>query len=76
MLQAARNLEFETAAALRDEIFDMERTLKEKTGDFAVGLALEGTTDIPARRGARPARQGPAKPGEPGYKTPRARKNR
>lgn len=76
MLQAARNLEFETAAALRDEIFDMERNLKEKTGDFAVGLALEGTTDIPARRGARPPRQGPARPGEPGYKTPRARKNR
>ncbi|MBX3170535.1 MAG: excinuclease ABC subunit UvrB [Candidatus Eremiobacteraeota bacterium] len=76
MQQAARNLEFETAAALRDEIFDMEKTLKEKTGDFAVGLALEGTTDIPARRGARPARQGPARPGEPGYKTPRARKSR
>ncbi|MBS2039473.1 excinuclease ABC subunit UvrB [bacterium] len=76
MQQAARNLEFETAAALRDEIFDTERTLKEKTGDFAVGLALEGTTDIPSRRGPRTARQGPAKPGEPGYKTPRARKNR
>ncbi|MFN8609963.1 MAG: excinuclease ABC subunit UvrB [Vulcanimicrobiota bacterium] len=76
MQQAARNLEFETAAALRDEIFDMERTLKEKTGDFAVGLALEGTTDLPPRRGGRPARQGPAKPGEPGYKTPRARKSR
>jgi excinuclease ABC subunit B len=76
MGQAARNLEFETAAALRDEIFDMERTLKEKTGDFAVGLALEGTTDFAPRRGGRPARQGPAKPGEPGYKTPRARKSR
>lgn len=76
MLQAARNLEFETAAALRDEIYDVERSLKEKTGDFAVGLALEGTTDLPARRGARPARPGPAKPGEPGYKAPRGRKGR
>ncbi|MBN9418758.1 excinuclease ABC subunit B [bacterium SCN 62-11] len=76
MQQAARNLEFETAAALRDEIYDVERSLKEKTGDFAVGLALEGTTELPARRGARPARQGPAKPGEPGYKAPRGRKGR
>jgi excinuclease ABC subunit B len=74
MQQAARNLEFETAAALRDEIFDMERALKEKMGDFAVGLAAEGSSDYQARRSSRPARGGPPKPGEPGYKTPRARK--
>ena len=75
MSQAARNLEFETAAALRDEIYEMERQLKEKTGDFAVGLAAEGTVQYAPARG-RPARSGPAKPGEPGYKAPRGRKDR
>ena len=69
MQQAAKNLEFETAAALRDEIFEMERALKEKLGDFAVGLSAEKSTS--GRRSA-----GPARPGEPGYKNPRGRKGR
>jgi excinuclease ABC subunit B len=68
MQQAAKNLEFETAAALRDEVFEMERALKEKMGDFAVGLSAEKAAP---RRAA-----GPAKPGEPGYKAPRGRKGR
>jgi excinuclease ABC subunit B len=78
MQTAARNLEFETAAALRDEIFEMERALKEKTGDFAVGLAAEGGGAFQGRprAGMRGTRGGPAKPGEPGYKSPRARKNK
>ena len=76
MQQAARNLELETAAALRDEIFEMERALKEKMGDFAVGLAAEGSGTYQAPRSGRPARGGPPKPGEPGYRTPRARKGR
>lgn len=75
MQQAARNLEFETAAALRDEVFEMERLIKEKTGDFAVGMAAEGSADYQPRP-ARAARGGPPKPGEPGYKAPRGRKGR
>ena len=71
MQQAARNLEFETAAALRDEVFEMERLLKEKLGDFAVGLAAEQVQPYRARGSAR---GGPAKPGEVGYRTPRSKK--
>lgn len=78
MQTAARNLEFETAAALRDEIFELERHIKEKTGDFAVALAAEGTSgfQVRSRPGPRRLSNAPAKPGEPGYKTPRARKGK
>ena len=70
MQQAARNLEFETAAALRDEVYEMERLLKDKLGDFAVGLAAEQSQ--PYR--TRGSRGGVPKPGEVGYRTPRSKK--
>lgn len=74
MQQAAKNLEFETAAALRDEVFEMERQLKEKTGDFAVGLAAEGTTGYQTSPKRKPKVEVGAKPGQPGYKSPRGRR--
>ena len=68
MQAAAKNLEFETAAALRDELFEIERNLRKKLEGVPVGAALEAS-NAPAPTGKKAP--GPARPGEPGYQTPR-----
>jgi excinuclease ABC subunit B len=43
MKEAAKNMEFETAAALRDEMFELKKQLKAKIADTPVGLIREET---------------------------------
>ena len=68
MAAAARNLEFETAAALRDELFQVERQMREKAGDLGVGQAAEMAATGRSRR-----LPGPPKPGETGFKGSKSR---
>jgi excinuclease ABC subunit B len=79
MLNAAKNLEFETAAALRDEVYDLERELRKKMDGQPIGAMMEAA-GTPLPEGSKPSRRapksGPAKPGEVGYQTPRGRKSR
>jgi len=65
-LEAAREMHFETAAALRDEMYALKKELSRRLGDLPVGVALElaESGDLP-RPGRRPAPPAPA-PGEPG----------
>jgi excinuclease UvrABC nuclease subunit len=43
MKEAAKNMEFETAAALRDEMFELKKQLKSKIADTPIGLIREET---------------------------------
>jgi len=76
MLQAAREMHFETAAALRDEMYALKKELSRRLGDLPVGAALElaesGDLPRPGRRLAPPA---PA-PGEPGSRGGSRRRRR
>lgn len=83
MLGAAKRLEFETAAALRDEINELRRTLNKKVENLPVAAQMELVergfvkVEVAASIGtARPPARKP-KPGEPGTpKTTRSRGNR
>lgn len=73
MQAAAKNLEFETAAALRDELFDIEKAMRKKLEGVPVGAAMESAQAVTeveplpdkVRRSSVP------RPGEPGYQVPR-----
>ncbi|MBI3924441.1 MAG: excinuclease ABC subunit UvrB [Armatimonadetes bacterium] len=41
MIEAARNLEFETAAALRDEMYELRKSLHKKIEGLPIGTAIE-----------------------------------
>lgn len=78
MLAAARNLEFETAAALRDEVYELERELRKKMDGQPVGTLLENLSAPEGATASRPrgsSKAGP-KPGQVGYQNPRGRKGR
>jgi excinuclease ABC subunit B len=49
MKEAAKNMEFETAAALRDEMFELKKQLKAKIADTPIGLIREETARNLAR---------------------------
>ncbi len=76
MLQAAREMHFETAAALRDEMYALKKELSRRLGDLPVGVVLElaESGDLP-RPGRRPAPPAPA-PGEPGSRGGSRRRRR
>ena len=77
MLAAARNLEFETAAALRDEVYELERELRKKVDGQPVGTILENLSpDVKVGAVASRPSKGGAKPGQVGYQNPRGRKGR
>ncbi|MCA9794812.1 MAG: UvrB/UvrC motif-containing protein, partial [Candidatus Eremiobacteraeota bacterium] len=71
MLDAAKNLEFETAAALRDELYGLKKALNKKMEGLPVAARMEWT-ESPRQQAQRRAVPAP-KPGEPG---PRARSSR
>jgi excinuclease ABC subunit B len=76
MLSAARNLEFETAAALRDEMYSIRRELSRRLESLPVGAAMDlvEAGAAPALAG-RPRRlPAPPAPGEPGRRPGRRRR--
>ncbi|MFA5507739.1 MAG: excinuclease ABC subunit UvrB [Vulcanimicrobiota bacterium] len=73
MLEAARNLEFEAAAALRDEMQSVKKQLNRKLEGLPIAeqIALAATldqikTEVGTARGVRPEPRKAPKPGEPG----------
>ncbi|NMA29314.1 MAG: excinuclease ABC subunit UvrB [Burkholderiales bacterium] len=76
MLQAAREMQFETAAALRDEMYALKKELSRRLDDLPIGAALDLAEGAPQhRQGARTAPPAPS-PGEPGSRGGTRRRRR
>lgn len=80
MLEAARNLEFEAAAALRDEMQSVKKQLNRKleglpiADQIALAEALDKVkTEVGTARGVPEIPRSAPKPGEPGAKKARSR---
>ncbi len=71
MLEAAKNLEFETAAALRDELYELKKAHNKKLEGMPVGTRIEWAESEGLQATWRAVAQ--PKPGEPG---PRVRSSK
>jgi excinuclease ABC subunit B len=84
MLDAAKNLEFETAAALRDEMLSVKRLLNRKLEGLPIAeqIAISSQLDkvrvsVGSGRGALKVEpKSPPRPGEPGARKARSRSTR
>jgi len=76
MLEAAREMQFETAAALRDEMYALKKEISRRLDGLPIGAALDLAEGAPWRRpGRRPAPPAPS-PGEPGARGGARRRRR
>jgi len=76
MLQAAREMQFETAAALRDEMYALKKEISRRLDGLPIGAALDLAEGAPLHRpGRRPAPPAPS-PGEPGSRGGARRRRR
>jgi excinuclease ABC subunit B len=76
MLQAAREMRFETAAALRDEMYALKKELSRRLDDLPIGAVLDLAEGTPLhRQGARTVPPAPS-PGEPGSRGGTRRRRR
>jgi excinuclease ABC subunit B len=71
MLTAAKSLEFETAAALRDELFELERAVRQRMESMGLGNAMELSEGKSSRARQKAPKLTLPKPGEVGYRKPR-----